>query len=191
MKKVWLSRKFSYIFEARPTTNLAFFMQSSYAHALSKLFYLMVFCFLFFSPFFCDNWNLFNMKEGIRSWVQGNWIKINLATHWFWAVVTMTLASAKNTKIQRNENNLYHSKKKKNEDSRWVSHHLQIFYLLRSSCKLMRGLGVVILNCNFSTRMAQLNNVERCLKNAGPHLNFGEFHSTLDYAGNILKGFAS
>ncbi|KAJ8628802.1 hypothetical protein MRB53_022125 [Persea americana] len=37
MKKVWLSRKFSYIFEARPTTNLAFFMQSLYAHALSHM----------------------------------------------------------------------------------------------------------------------------------------------------------
>lgn len=37
MKKVWLSRKLSYIFEARPTTNLNFFMQSLYAHTLDHM----------------------------------------------------------------------------------------------------------------------------------------------------------
>ncbi|KAB1206533.1 hypothetical protein CJ030_MR7G000011 [Morella rubra] len=34
MKRVWLSRKFSYIFEASPSSNLAFFMQSLYAHSI-------------------------------------------------------------------------------------------------------------------------------------------------------------
>lgn len=34
MKTVWLSKKFSFIFEASPTTNLAFFMQSLYAHSI-------------------------------------------------------------------------------------------------------------------------------------------------------------
>ncbi|VVB10554.1 unnamed protein product [Arabis nemorensis] len=34
MKSVWLSRKFSYIFEAIPNTNLAFFIQSLYAHII-------------------------------------------------------------------------------------------------------------------------------------------------------------
>ena len=34
MKRVWLSRKFSFIFEASPTTNLAFFVQSLYAHSI-------------------------------------------------------------------------------------------------------------------------------------------------------------
>lgn len=37
MKKVWLSRKFSYIYEARPSANLAFFMQSLYAHAIGHM----------------------------------------------------------------------------------------------------------------------------------------------------------
>lgn len=34
MKRVWVSRKFSYIFEASPSNNLAFFMQSLYAHTI-------------------------------------------------------------------------------------------------------------------------------------------------------------
>ncbi|KAL5732900.1 hypothetical protein ACOSP7_032241 [Xanthoceras sorbifolium] len=37
MKRVWLSRKFSYIYEASPSKNLAFFMQSLYAHAISHM----------------------------------------------------------------------------------------------------------------------------------------------------------
>ncbi|GKV13787.1 hypothetical protein SLEP1_g24764 [Rubroshorea leprosula] len=37
MKKVWLSRKFSYIFEASPSNNLAFFMQSLYAHTIGHI----------------------------------------------------------------------------------------------------------------------------------------------------------
>ncbi|PIA36595.1 hypothetical protein AQUCO_03300058v1 [Aquilegia coerulea] len=34
MKRIWLSRKFTFIYEARPTTNLAFFMQSLFAHSI-------------------------------------------------------------------------------------------------------------------------------------------------------------
>jgi hypothetical protein len=34
MKRVWISKKFSYIYEACPSTNLAFFMQSVYAHCV-------------------------------------------------------------------------------------------------------------------------------------------------------------
>ncbi|XP_059631917.1 uncharacterized protein LOC132274616 [Cornus florida] len=34
MKRIWLSKKFSFIFEACPSTNLAFFMQSLYAHSI-------------------------------------------------------------------------------------------------------------------------------------------------------------
>ncbi|XP_015894176.1 uncharacterized protein LOC107428195 [Ziziphus jujuba] len=34
MKRVWLSRKMSYIYEASPSSNLAFFMQSLYAHSI-------------------------------------------------------------------------------------------------------------------------------------------------------------
>ena len=34
MKRVWLSKKFSYIYEASPSSNLAFFMQSLYSHAI-------------------------------------------------------------------------------------------------------------------------------------------------------------
>ncbi|XP_043719627.1 uncharacterized protein LOC122667426 isoform X1 [Telopea speciosissima] len=37
MKKIWLSRKFSYIFEAKPTANLGFFMQSLYAHSIGHM----------------------------------------------------------------------------------------------------------------------------------------------------------
>ncbi|XAR68778.1 hypothetical protein NMG60_11000143 [Bertholletia excelsa] len=37
MKRVWLSRKFSFIFEAGPSTNLAFFMQSLYAHSIGYM----------------------------------------------------------------------------------------------------------------------------------------------------------
>ncbi|TKY54820.1 Small nuclear RNA activating complex (SNAPc), subunit SNAP43 [Spatholobus suberectus] len=37
MKRVWLSRKFSYIYEAAPSTNLAFFMQSLYAHCIGYM----------------------------------------------------------------------------------------------------------------------------------------------------------
>ncbi|EOA24538.1 hypothetical protein CARUB_v10017796mg [Capsella rubella] len=37
MKSVWLSRKFSYIYEASPNSNLAFFMQSLYAHTIGHL----------------------------------------------------------------------------------------------------------------------------------------------------------
>ncbi|KAL6549649.1 hypothetical protein OROHE_008380 [Orobanche hederae] len=33
-KRVWLSRKFSFIFEASPSTNQGFFMQSLYAHSI-------------------------------------------------------------------------------------------------------------------------------------------------------------
>lgn len=37
MKRIWLSKKFSYIYEARPSTNLAFFMQSLYAHSIGYI----------------------------------------------------------------------------------------------------------------------------------------------------------
>ncbi|KAJ4720107.1 Small nuclear RNA activating complex (SNAPc), subunit SNAP43 protein [Melia azedarach] len=37
MKRVWLSRKFSYIYEARPSTNLSFFLQSLYAHTIRHM----------------------------------------------------------------------------------------------------------------------------------------------------------
>ncbi|KAA8534955.1 hypothetical protein F0562_029958 [Nyssa sinensis] len=37
MKRVWLSKKFSFIFEASPSTNLAFFMQSLYAHSIGYM----------------------------------------------------------------------------------------------------------------------------------------------------------
>ncbi|OAY78869.1 hypothetical protein ACMD2_08173 [Ananas comosus] len=37
MKRVWLAKKFSYIYEAKPTSNSAFFMQSLYAHSIGKL----------------------------------------------------------------------------------------------------------------------------------------------------------
>ncbi|KAM7511795.1 hypothetical protein LguiB_010670 [Lonicera macranthoides] len=37
MKRVWKSRKFSFIFEASPTTNLACFMQSLYAHSIAYM----------------------------------------------------------------------------------------------------------------------------------------------------------
>ncbi|KAM1030120.1 hypothetical protein FF1_034004 [Malus domestica] len=37
MKRIWLSKKFSYIYEARPSTNLAFFMQSLYAHLIGYI----------------------------------------------------------------------------------------------------------------------------------------------------------
>lgn len=37
MKRVWLSRKFSYIYEACPSTNLAFFMQSLYGHCIGYM----------------------------------------------------------------------------------------------------------------------------------------------------------
>ncbi|KAL3623503.1 hypothetical protein CASFOL_032319 [Castilleja foliolosa] len=33
-KRVWLAKKFSFIFEARPSTNHGFFMQSLYAHSI-------------------------------------------------------------------------------------------------------------------------------------------------------------
>ncbi|KAL6537554.1 hypothetical protein OROMI_026088 [Orobanche minor] len=33
-KRVWLSRKFSFLFEASPSTNQGFFMQSLYAHSI-------------------------------------------------------------------------------------------------------------------------------------------------------------
>uniref|UniRef100_A0A1J3HUN2 Uncharacterized protein n=1 Tax=Noccaea caerulescens TaxID=107243 RepID=A0A1J3HUN2_NOCCA len=34
MKRVWLSRNFSYIYEAIPNTNLAFSIQSLYSHVI-------------------------------------------------------------------------------------------------------------------------------------------------------------
>ncbi|GMQ07117.1 hypothetical protein CsSME_00051452 [Camellia sinensis var. sinensis] len=37
MKRVWLSRKFSFIFEASPSTNLAIFMQSLYSHSIAMM----------------------------------------------------------------------------------------------------------------------------------------------------------
>ncbi|KAL0427122.1 UNVERIFIED_CONTAM: hypothetical protein Slati_2887000 [Sesamum latifolium] len=36
-KRVWLSRKFSFIFEASPSTNRSFFMQSLYAHSIGYM----------------------------------------------------------------------------------------------------------------------------------------------------------
>jgi hypothetical protein len=36
MKRVWISKKFSYIYVACPSTNLAFFMQSLYAHCIGS-----------------------------------------------------------------------------------------------------------------------------------------------------------
>ncbi|KAI3446888.1 hypothetical protein Pfo_003553 [Paulownia fortunei] len=36
-KRVWLSRKFSFIFEASPSTNQGFFMQSLYAHSIGYM----------------------------------------------------------------------------------------------------------------------------------------------------------
>ncbi|CAI8610359.1 unnamed protein product [Vicia faba] len=37
MKRVWISKKFSYIYDASPSTNLAFFMQSLYAHCIGYM----------------------------------------------------------------------------------------------------------------------------------------------------------
>lgn len=37
MKRVWISKKFSYIYEASPSKNLAFFMQSLYAHCIGYM----------------------------------------------------------------------------------------------------------------------------------------------------------
>ncbi|PON77065.1 Small nuclear RNA activating complex (SNAPc), subunit SNAP [Parasponia andersonii] len=37
IKRAWLSRKFSYIYEASPSSNLAFFMQSLYAHSIGYM----------------------------------------------------------------------------------------------------------------------------------------------------------
>ncbi|KMZ62453.1 Small nuclear RNA activating complex (SNAPc), subunit SNAP43protein [Zostera marina] len=37
MKRVWLSRKFSFIFENRPKTNTAVFMQALYAHSIDYM----------------------------------------------------------------------------------------------------------------------------------------------------------
>ncbi|XWS70732.1 hypothetical protein CRYUN_Cryun03dG0073500 [Craigia yunnanensis] len=37
IKRIWLSRKFSYIYEASPSTNLTFFMQSLYAHTIGHM----------------------------------------------------------------------------------------------------------------------------------------------------------
>lgn len=36
MKRVWLSRKFSYIYEARPSSNLTFFMQTLYSQSIGE-----------------------------------------------------------------------------------------------------------------------------------------------------------
>jgi snRNA-activating protein complex subunit 1 len=36
-KRIWMERKFSYIFEARYTKNSAFFMQSLYAHCIGMI----------------------------------------------------------------------------------------------------------------------------------------------------------
>ncbi|GAU11876.1 hypothetical protein TSUD_194990 [Trifolium subterraneum] len=37
MKRVWISMKFSYIYDTCPSTNLAFFMQSLYAHCIGYM----------------------------------------------------------------------------------------------------------------------------------------------------------
>nr|CAD1841406.1 unnamed protein product [Ananas comosus var. bracteatus] len=37
MKRVWLAKKISYIYEAKPTSNSAFFMQSLYAHSIGYM----------------------------------------------------------------------------------------------------------------------------------------------------------
>ncbi|CAN1189688.1 hypothetical protein LINPERPRIM_LOCUS24632 [Linum perenne] len=37
LKKIWHKRKFSYIYEASPAANLAFFMQSLYAHTIGHM----------------------------------------------------------------------------------------------------------------------------------------------------------
>ncbi|CAH8268470.1 unnamed protein product [Arabidopsis lyrata] len=37
MKSVWLSRNFSYIYDASPNSNLAFFMQSLYVHTIGNM----------------------------------------------------------------------------------------------------------------------------------------------------------
>lgn len=37
MKRVWISKKFSYIYEASPSKNLAFFMQSLYGHCIGYM----------------------------------------------------------------------------------------------------------------------------------------------------------
>lgn len=37
MKRVWLSKRFSYIYEARPPSNSSYFMQALYAHAIGYI----------------------------------------------------------------------------------------------------------------------------------------------------------
>ncbi|KAI6681594.1 hypothetical protein NL676_035475 [Syzygium grande] len=37
MKRIWLSRKFSYIYEARPSSNLTFFMQTLYSQSIGHM----------------------------------------------------------------------------------------------------------------------------------------------------------
>ncbi|KAF3574453.1 hypothetical protein F2Q69_00061741 [Brassica cretica] len=37
MKRVWLSRKFSYVYEALPSSNLVFFIESLLAHAIGHM----------------------------------------------------------------------------------------------------------------------------------------------------------
>lgn len=37
MKRVWKDRKFSYVYEASPTTHVGLFMQSLYGYTLGKI----------------------------------------------------------------------------------------------------------------------------------------------------------
>lgn len=37
MKRIWMSRKFSYIYEARPSSNLTFFMQTLYSQSIGHM----------------------------------------------------------------------------------------------------------------------------------------------------------
>ncbi|CAL9208892.1 unnamed protein product [Musa hybrid cultivar] len=41
MKRVWMAKKFSYIYEAKPTSNEAFFMQSLYSYSILMNVYMV------------------------------------------------------------------------------------------------------------------------------------------------------
>ncbi|XP_040365245.1 uncharacterized protein LOC121050145 [Rosa chinensis] len=64
MKRVWINKKLSYIFEGRPSTNLALFMQALYAHSIVYLPILRLRISSTWTWFSCDL--LFKLALGVQ-----------------------------------------------------------------------------------------------------------------------------
>jgi len=106
MKSVWLSRKFSHIYEASPNSNLAFFMQSLYVHTIGTL--RSNSCFVGFPLLFAFTLYLFLAKHTSQPYVlQVTWLVLILF-HGDLEVFTVSIAFMRSNPLNPSSESISH-----------------------------------------------------------------------------------